>query len=131
MKKVMIYKVYNEGGGSSTSPKCQCRIPQPSAPSKDQQLESFPPQKQHWESSGDNLRNFRLKNLRITEQEGKANSFIPSPSQHCSEPRGNFPSRENFPHREKKSWVSNHLPQPFRAPHEGPILLSPNPDWQS
>ena len=79
MKKVMIYKVYDEGGGSSTSPKWQCRIPQPASPSKDQQLESFPPQKQHWGSSGDHLRNFRLKNLRIIEQEGKADSFIPSP----------------------------------------------------
>lgn len=47
---------------------------------------------------------------------------------HSSVPRGKTPGRKIFHHWESESGVSDQLPQLSGVPHEGPALVSPQPE---
>lgn len=46
------------------------------------------------------------------------------PNGHCSGSKGSFPIRKSSPHQERKSRVSNQLPQPFGVLHKYPMFVS-------
>lgn len=77
------------------------------------------PFKEHQQQSG-------TKKLRTTTQKGKEGSFIlPAPShsissKHCSVPKGDTQPKRLPPHRERKSSMSDQLPQLFRAQQKFP-----------
>ena len=104
------------------SPIWQYRRPQPLSSHKDQQLDSCPWTNtalgEFWSPANALQQHSKTKDLRITAQKEKEESFIlPAssrpPSWNFSAPRGNFPSRKSSPHQERKSRMREQLLQPL------------------